>query len=366
MITKTTTAARFLYNDLDSIFQFGKESYDNALQDFITPIEDIELDVFLERLLVHKDLIVADNVDNIEITHTVFYDTTCWPEFSEKVIGLLHELGARLSVRTQRNFEGETLYQVLDRIRERPGMYLGEYKITLLSAFIDGFFMACNGGTKEVPSFDGFNDYVGGYYGKHTTAGWKNLILSDHFGSEEEALRQFYVLLDAFRAMSNAPSSRGIVHRLLYVAFLHFRGESNEIGKTMMQDDDDIIENANAIRAELWKINRVADLLHNTTNPLKRARYSFEYDDILQAIFEQAFNHLYLHEYIKRNAPETVFYEYQLWKNIGNDVVQMTKTNGNKTPISEQKTLLLSFFAINIEAANELKEHYVENVLLIK
>jgi hypothetical protein len=48
MITKTTTQARFLYNDAsDGLFQYGKESYDNALQQFILPIEDIKLEVFL-------------------------------------------------------------------------------------------------------------------------------------------------------------------------------------------------------------------------------------------------------------------------------------------------------------------------------
>ncbi len=363
MITKTTTEARFLYNDTISIHPYSKEHYNNALQQFVKPIENIELEVFLSNLLVHKALIVADNVANIEIVYTYFYDTSCFVDFSEKTIGLLNELGARLSVRAQRNFVGETLYQVLDKMRERPAMYIGEYKISLLAAFIDGFFMACNGGTKEVPDFSGFNDFVGEYYGKYTTAGWKNLILSDHFGNEQEALRQFYTLLDAFRAMSNAPSSRDIVHRLLYVGFLHFRGESNEIGTKMMENDDDLVKNVKEIRQELWKINRVADLLHNTTNPLKRATYSFEYDDILQHIFDRAFNYPYLHEYIKSNAPEAAFHEYQLWetKESGEIVAMKTSELPSETPNREQKTLLQSFFAINDEAVNQLKEHFIRN-----
>ena len=356
MITKTTTVARFLYNDTsDEFFQFGKEHYDNALQQFVKPIADIELDVFLERLLVHKDLIVADNVANIEIVHTYYYDTSCFIDFSEKTIGLLNELGARLSTRAQRNFEGETLYQVLDKMRERPALYIGEYSITALYHFVQGFFMACDGGTKEVPNFDGFNNFVGKYYGEYTTAGWKNLILSDHFGNEQEALRQFYTLLDAFRAMRNAPSARDIVHRLLYVAFIHFRGESHEIGKNLMQDDDDIVKNASEIRAELWKINRVADLLHNATNPMKRATYSFEYDEILQNIFSQAFNYEYLHQYILKNAPKTTFYEYVIYQD--ENEVKLSKNIEN----IEKKQVLKTFFAINEAKAEELKTSFLEN-----
>jgi hypothetical protein len=370
MITKTTTAARFLYNWEGVMHQYGKEHYDNALQQFIEPTEDIELEVFLENLLLHKDLMVADNVANIKIEVTFYYDTYCGPEISEKAIALLQELGARLSVRAQRNFEGETLYQVLDRIRERPAMYIGEASISALRPFIDGFFMACNGGTKEVPDFHGFNDFVGEYYGKSTTAGWKNLILADHFGNEQEALRRFYEILDDFRAMRNAPSSRNIVHRLLNVAFIHFRGESNEIGKTMMQDDDDIIKNAKEIRAELWKINRVADLLHNATNPMKHASYSFEYDDILQHIFGRAFNYPYLHQYIKTNAPEAAFYEYELWQGTDGGKVVTTIVKVNKTQkellLTANETLIRSFFAINENAANELKDHFVNHQLLIK
>lgn len=355
MITKTTTTARFLYSWEGSEYQYGKENYDNALQNFIKPIENIELETFLENLLVHKDLIAAEKVENIEIEYIIFYNTYCWDNISEKSIRLLSELGARLSVRPQRNFEGETLYQVLDRIRERPAMWIGEASISALRSFIDGFFIACNGGTQEIPDFNGFNDFVGEYYGKYTTPGWKNLILSDSYGNEQEALRIFFDLLDEFRAMRNAPSARDIVHRLLYVAFIHFRGESHEIGKNLMQDDDDIIKNTTEIRAELWKINRVADLLHNATNPMKRATYSFEYDEILQNIFSRAFNYEYLHQYILKNAPKTAFYEYVIYQDE-NEV----KLSKNIEKI-EEKQVLKTFFAINEVKAEELKTSFLEN-----
>ncbi len=360
MITKTETYVRFLYTE--NGYEYSK-THDNEL-DFYEKIQvDVPLETYLESVIAQKTLISAAKAERIKVYQTIYYDRHCSPELSPKTIALLQELGATIELTMQRNFEGETLYQVLDKMRERPAMYIGEYSITALYHFIQGFFMACDGGTKEVPSFNGFNDFVGEYYGKYTTAGWKDLILSDHFGNEQEALRHFYTLLDAFRAMSNTPSSRDIVHRLLYVAFLHFRGESNEIGKKMMQDDDDLVKNAKEIRQELWKINRVADLLHNTTNPLKRATYSFEYDDILQHIFNRAFNYRYLHEYIKRNAPEAAFYEHQLWETKENGEIAAIKTSelANATPNVEQKTLLQSFFAINDEAVNELKEHFIRN-----
>ena len=112
-------------------------------------------------------------------------------EFSPKITALLTDLKATFCVTAQNNVAQNDLYLMLDKMRERPGMYLGTTSITLMGAFIDGFRAANNYETSETPSFDNFNDFVGNFYGKHTTAGWKNLILADHFGNEIEALTRF-------------------------------------------------------------------------------------------------------------------------------------------------------------------------------
>jgi hypothetical protein len=348
------------------------DALEKQLSDFTETQTDVNLETFLSQFLDKKPLLDVIGIENIAIYHTLLYDSQCNTEFSPKVVELIQQIGATFCISADRiasnetydtseiqiinpnGFKGDTLYQILDKIRERPAMYMGEHSLSAMYHFINGFYMAHNHETLEIPSFDGFNDFVGEYYGKSTTAGWKNLILADHFGNEEEALRRFYEILDDFRAMRNAPSSRNIVHRLLYVAFIHFRGESNEIGKTMMQDDGDIVENATAIRAELWKINRVADLLHNATNPMKHATYSFEYDDILQQIFERAFNAPYLHQYIKANAPEAAFYEYELWQDEAD--MKMSKSNENLN----KKQVIEAFFAINDEKSEELKTFFLE------
>jgi hypothetical protein len=377
MITTTYTYITFWSEDDTKKVAINR--LEKQLSYFTETQTDANFEDFLTQFLEKKPLLDALGIEKIAIFHTLLYDNQCNTEFSPKVVDLIRQIGATFCISTDRiasdepydtseiqiinpnGFKGDTLYQILDKIRERPVMYTGEHSLSALFHFINGFFIAHNNKTFEIPSFDGFNDFIGEYYGKHTTAGWKNLILADHYGNESEAIRTFYELLDEFRAMRNAPSSREIVHRLLNIAFLHFRGESNEIGQKMLQDDDDLLKNAKEIRKELWKINRVADMLHNSTNPMKRAKYSFEYDNILQQIFERAFDNPYLLEYIKNNAPQTSFYEYQLWKNNENETIFVLKTTENKTEITANSTLLCAFFAINEVAANELKAHFIEN-----
>ncbi len=108
----------------------------------------------------------------------------------------------------------ENLYEILDKMRERPSMYTGEHSLTSIQHFINGFFVAHNYNTNESPNFGKFHDFVGQFYGKYSTPGWKNLILSAHFGNESEALIRFYELLDDFRKGVKY-NSRSIVLDLL-------------------------------------------------------------------------------------------------------------------------------------------------------
>jgi hypothetical protein len=352
---KTITHATFLFSN--NGFEYTKV-FENALKSFANAQQDVGLETYLTDLLSQKNLIQAEAVERIVVHQTVYYDNDCTTSFSPKVHALLNDLGATLEITTQRNYTGETLYQVLDRIRERPAMYMGDASISTLNAFVYGFLTACNGGTQETPPFSGFNDFLGKYYGKHTTAGWKNLILADNYGNEQQALTDFYRLLDAYRAAPDRPSSRDIVHRLLYVAFLHFRGDSHEIGKALMEDDADLKQ----IRGQLWAINRVADLLHNSANPLKMARDIDEYDTILGHIFERARNYPYLHNYIKTNAPEAVYYECELWSGIEDECIITTVIKSQHPQkdmiIGPNEKLIQTFFAINNEQANEVKEAF--------
>jgi hypothetical protein len=197
MITQTYTYASFYYSDEN----YGKiqKTYTNALHDFTETQIDVNLEVFLTNLKSHQNLIDEAKVESIAIFRTLFYKNQCNTEFSPKVIELLNSLNATFCITTQILTERYNLYDVLNKMRERPAMYLGNISITRLEAFINGFLYAQNGETQEKPSFNGFNDFVDKYYNNFDVAGWRNKILADHYGNQEEAITQFYKLLDEFR-----------------------------------------------------------------------------------------------------------------------------------------------------------------------
>ncbi len=340
MITKTFTYASFLFND-EPAWKYTK-TFENELKYFSETQTDVNLEVFLTDLLSHQGLIKSEKVNEISIFHTVFYDFQCNTEFSPKIVSLLNDLNATFCITAQKVGE-MNLYTVLDRMRERPALYMGEASLTALNNFIYGFREGCNYENSEEPSFDKFNDFIGNYYGKYTTAGWKNLILANHFGNEAESLKRFFEILDEFRLAENRPSSRDIVYRLLHVAMLDFRAED-----------------------EHNRQSQIADLLHHLSYQLKetsRNGYSFEYDNILQNLFERANGNDYLHHWIKSNAPETAFYEYELWH--GDDgsckITTVLRTNHQQkdTILDKCEVLMNTFFAINNEKANEVKEGFL-------
>jgi hypothetical protein len=245
--------------------------------------------------------------------------------------------------------EKKNLYDSLDKMRERPAMYLGSHSITRMESFICGFFEGSSHENPENPPFfEGFNDFVGKFYGKYTTAGWKNLILSDHYGNEKEALDRFFVLLDEYRENPDKPNSRAIILRLMHVAMLDFR----------VEDDHQ-------------RQKQIADLLHHVSNQLGDAIYGgilVWYDNILQDIFERVNGNEYLHHWIKSNAPSTVQFEYELWSGNDGKVVITTVIPSNhkqrEIVIDPCEELIKTFFAINHDKAKEVKEAFQKELNL--
>ncbi|MGL4555210.1 MAG: hypothetical protein ACRC33_28925 [Gemmataceae bacterium] len=94
---------------------------------------------------------------------------------------------------------------ILDRLRKRPGMFLGECSLTALWHFINGYHFAL---TRHAIRDEGdpltlprdFHDWVA-YRLRFTssTSGWRDMILS-RSGSEESALNRFFTLLDEHHA----------------------------------------------------------------------------------------------------------------------------------------------------------------------
>lgn len=105
-------------------------------------------------------------------------------------------------------YGNEIFYQALDRIRKRPGMWLGTPDINKLKTYIDGY---CNAlmdlgvygaklQTSLFPLDFGFmhefskiktNNY-------ESTSGWANLILKECGGNQKIAMERFFEYLDDF------------------------------------------------------------------------------------------------------------------------------------------------------------------------
>ncbi len=95
-------------------------------------------------------------------------------------------------------------YALIEKLRARPGMYLGTNSITALWHFINGFRFALleNGREKRglFPlDFSFIHEYAYMLYGGARAAGWRNNILESVGGDEEKALKRFFEVFDGFK-----------------------------------------------------------------------------------------------------------------------------------------------------------------------
>ena len=100
------------------------------------------------------------------------------------------------------NFSSEYLYDLLSRIKQRPGMYLGKCSITRLNMLLTGYSLArIELGlteTKEEEEFGNFQDWIETKYQSTSNQGWDSLILLNS-QDEKEAFHNFFQLFEQFR-----------------------------------------------------------------------------------------------------------------------------------------------------------------------
>jgi hypothetical protein len=79
-----------------------------------------------------------------------------------------------------------SIYDVIDKIRVRPGMYIGSASPNSLRVFLEGYWMAMHdAGVPDAshPRLGGFHDWVASKLGfSESTAGWGNMILATTIG----------------------------------------------------------------------------------------------------------------------------------------------------------------------------------------
>ncbi len=98
--------------------------------------------------------------------------------------------------------KAEYLYDLLQRIKERPGMYLGRCSITRLSMLLMGYSLAR--GDLDLPTtaqeseFDKFQEWIQKRFNITSSHGWDSIILF-YSADERDALDNFFKLFEKFQ-----------------------------------------------------------------------------------------------------------------------------------------------------------------------
>lgn len=115
-----------------------------------------------------------------------------------------------------------SIYRIIDAMRRRPGMYIGDPTTEKLDVFLTGYRVAMDHAgiaDESQPPFMGFHNWVARKFGfRESTAGWSNMILAVTLGldpssvhweryaaqatgeQQEEAVQRCFVLFDEYRA----------------------------------------------------------------------------------------------------------------------------------------------------------------------
>lgn len=94
-----------------------------------------------------------------------------------------------------------SLYQLLQKIKERPGMYIGYPSVSDLFMFLCGYKRACQ--DMELPlsdeeqEFHEFQPWLQKRFGVNTSASWAKIILL-YSGNETHAFEMFFELQEEF------------------------------------------------------------------------------------------------------------------------------------------------------------------------
>ncbi len=95
------------------------------------------------------------------------------------------------------------IFEILEKIRVRPGMYIGRASVSDLFHFLVGFKTALRelevkATEEEMDFYREFQPWVQQKYHVSTSNSWAKIIML-HCGSEKEGLDAFYKLLDEFK-----------------------------------------------------------------------------------------------------------------------------------------------------------------------
>ena len=98
--------------------------------------------------------------------------------------------------------KSEYLYEILQEIKKRPGIFLGRSSITRLRSFLDGYIAAREDlglpRTDQETEFNNFQDWIQKRYNITSSHGWDSIILF-YSADERDALDNFFQLFEKFQ-----------------------------------------------------------------------------------------------------------------------------------------------------------------------
>jgi hypothetical protein len=94
------------------------------------------------------------------------------------------------------------IYEILQRIKARPSMYLGSPSILNLKSFLIGYWYARSelkiSRTEQEQDFENFQDWIQEKFNVESTQSWAKIILF-YSQDEREALNNFFKWLEEFQ-----------------------------------------------------------------------------------------------------------------------------------------------------------------------
>ena len=96
------------------------------------------------------------------------------------------------------------IYYIIQLIRIRPPLYIGENSITTLYQFLNGCQFALKiSGVEEKPNFMDFHTWVRERLQLSPMSVNYATTLLEYFHDEEIAMQKFFILIDEYRAETN-------------------------------------------------------------------------------------------------------------------------------------------------------------------
>jgi hypothetical protein len=98
------------------------------------------------------------------------------------------------------------LFEILAKIKTKPGMYIGHSSVSDLFFFLAGYNMArrelgVNPTERELVFYEGFHEFVQNSYQLHCSNSWAKIIML-YCSDEKQGFDRFFELLEEFETSS--------------------------------------------------------------------------------------------------------------------------------------------------------------------